>query len=244
MPTSVVTGASRGFGRAIAAALVAEGSDVVGIARDAAALDGVHAELGERFRAVPGDATDEELAERTIADEHPGLLVLNAGATPLMAPVHEQTWASFSRIWENDTRHVFAWVRAALRAPLAPGSVVVLMSSGAVVAGSPQSGGYASAKAAIRFIGRYAGEESARAGLGLRFVTLLPQLTPATALGSVGVAGYAERGGVDRDTVVAGLQPVLTPEQLAKTVVDLTRNPDAAAEYLVSGAGVRRLDGE
>jgi NAD(P)-dependent dehydrogenase (short-subunit alcohol dehydrogenase family) len=244
MPPAVVTGASRGFGRAIAAALVAEGSDVVGIARDAGALADVRAELGARFRPVAGDATDEALADATIAADRPGLLVLNAGATPHMAPVHEQTWATFTHIWENDTRHVFTWVRAALRAPLAPGAVVVLMSSGAVVAGSPQSGGYASAKAAIRFIGRYAAEESARAGLGLRFVTLLPQLTPATALGSVGVAGYAERGGVDRDTVVAGLQPILTPQQLAKTVVDLTRNPDAAAEYLVSGVGARRLDGE
>lgn len=34
-------------------------------------------------------------------------------------------------------RHVFAWVRAALRAPLEPGGVVVAMSCGAVLAGSP-----------------------------------------------------------------------------------------------------------
>ena len=59
------------------------------------------------------------------------------------------------------------------------------------------SGGYAGAKSALRFISSYAADESDRAGLGIRFVTLLPQLTPATDLGSVGVAAYAERQGVE-----------------------------------------------
>lgn len=45
--TAVVTGASRGFGRAIAGALVAAGTDVVGIARDEQQLDAVRGELGE-----------------------------------------------------------------------------------------------------------------------------------------------------------------------------------------------------
>jgi NAD(P)-dependent dehydrogenase (short-subunit alcohol dehydrogenase family) len=106
-PTAVVTGASRGFGRAIAAALVATGAGVVGVARDEQALDGVRAELGDRFTPVVGDATDEALAERVIREHRPGLLVLNAGATPHMAPVHEQTWETFSRNWDVDARHAF-----------------------------------------------------------------------------------------------------------------------------------------
>jgi NAD(P)-dependent dehydrogenase (short-subunit alcohol dehydrogenase family) len=180
-PTAVVTGASRGFGRAIAAALVAAGTAVIGIARGERDLSGVRDELGEAFTAVTADATDETLAQRVIHEHRPGLLVLNAGAVPQMAPIHEQTWETFSRNWHADTRHVFAWTRAALREPLAPGSVVVSMSSGAVLGGSPLSGGYASAKAAIRYIRGYAADESERAELGLRFVTLLPQLTPAAA---------------------------------------------------------------
>jgi hypothetical protein len=56
-----------------------------------------------------------------------------------MAPVHEQTWETFSRNWHADTRHVFTWTRAALREPLAPGSVVVAMSSGAALGGPPLS---------------------------------------------------------------------------------------------------------
>lgn len=237
--TAVVTGASRGFGRATAAALVATGTSVVGIARDEQELRAVRDELGEGFTPVAADATDEALAQDVIREHRPGLLVLNAGVTPHMAPVHEQTWETFSRNWHVDTRHAFTWTRAALREPLAPGSVVVAISSGAVVAGSPLSGGYAGAKAAIRYMSGYAAEESKRAGLDIRFVTLLPQLTPATGLGSVAVADYAARQGVDRDTFVEGLQPILTPDQVAKAVVELAGDPGSAPEYLVSGAGLR-----
>ena len=242
--TAVVTGASRGFGRAIAAALVAEGTSIVGIARDEQELGAVRDELGEGFTAVAGDATNESLAQDVIREHRPGLLVLNAGATPHMAPVHEQTWETFSRNWQVDTRHVFTWTRAALREPLAPGSVVVTMSSGAVLAGSPLSGGYASAKAAIRYIRGYAADESKEAGLEIRFVTLLPQLTPCGGVGAVGVAGYAARQGVDRDTFVAGMQPILTSDQVAKAVMEVTElaaNSGSATEYQVSGAGLGPL---
>lgn len=236
--TAVVTGASRGFGRAIAAALVAAGTGVVGIARDERALRTVRDELGDGFAFVAVDATDEALAQDVIREHRPGLLVLNAGAAPHMAPVQEQTWETFSRNWHADTRHAFAWTRAALRAPLAPGSVVVGMSSGAALGGSPLSGGYASAKAAIRYIRGYAAEESERAGSGIRFVSLLPQLTP-TGIGSVGVTGYAARQGVDRDAFIDGMQPVLAPEQVAKAVLEVAGDPASAPEYVVSGAGLR-----
>lgn len=239
--TAVVTGASRGFGRAITAALVAAGTHVVGIARDEPALRAVRDELGEGFTPVVADATDDTLAQDVIREHRPGLLVLNAGATPHMAPVHEQTWETFSRNWHTDTRHVFAWTRAALREPLAPGSVVVAMSSGAALAGSPLSGGYASAKAAIRYIRGYAADESTRAGLDIRFVTLLPQLTPAGGVGSVGIAGYAARQGVDEATFIEGLQPILTAEQVAKAVVDIAADPSSAPEYRVGGAGLSPL---
>ena len=81
LPTAVVTGASRGFGRAIAAALVAAGHDVIGIARGEHDLRAVHAELGDAFTPIVGDATDEALAHEVLRDRRPGLLVLNAGST-------------------------------------------------------------------------------------------------------------------------------------------------------------------
>ncbi|MTE12996.1 SDR family oxidoreductase [Nocardia aurantiaca] len=239
--TAVVTGASRGFGRAIAAAVVASGARVIGVARDARALREVRAELGDGFVPVFADATEDAVAQRVIREHRPNLLVLNAGATPHLAPIHEQSWETFGRNWETDTKHAFVWIRAALRAPLAPGSAVIAMSSGAALAGSPLSGGYAGAKSAIRFIRTYAAEESDRAGLGIRFVALLPKLTPATGLGEEAVAGYAARQGIDVETYLAGMAPMLTPEQVGKAVVELAGDPGSAAEYLVSGAGRKQI---
>ncbi|HKT03393.1 MAG TPA: hypothetical protein VJT31_28020 [Rugosimonospora sp.] len=87
----------------------------------------------------------------------------------------------------------------------------------------------------------YAADESQRAGLGIRFVALLPQLTPATGLGSAGVDGYAARQGIDRDTYVRGLQPVLTPDRVAEAVLEVATDPGSAPEYLVTGAGLRQI---
>jgi NAD(P)-dependent dehydrogenase (short-subunit alcohol dehydrogenase family) len=82
-----------------------------------------------------------------------------------------------------------------LLTPLAPGSIVLTLSSGAAVFGSPLTGGYAGAKAAIRWLTAYAADESRRAGLGIWFVSLLPRLTPETSLGAVFAAAYAAREG-------------------------------------------------
>jgi NADP-dependent 3-hydroxy acid dehydrogenase YdfG len=165
--------------------------------------------------------------------------VLNAGGVPPMGPIQELTWEQFSHNWHIDVAHAFAWTREALTAPLLPGSVVVLISSGAALHGSPMSGGYASAKAAIRFIGSYAAAESSRLGLGIRFVTLLPQLTPTTAVGLAGATTYAKRQGVDLEDFTAGLEPILTPEligQQVREVIVEAANP-ALAEFVVSGRG-------
>jgi len=106
-----------------------------------------------------------------LLDQHrPRPLVLNAGAAPLLRPLHRQTWQTFSRNWDVDVQHVFNWTREALLLPLAPGSVVIAFSSGVALAGSPMSGGYAGAKGTIRFIAAYGAAESARAGLGIRAV--------------------------------------------------------------------------
>ena len=120
--TAVVTGASRGFGQAIATALVKAGAEVVGVARDAARLKEVADSLGGAFVPIASDAADPELPQRLIAAHRPRLVVLNAGAVPEMRPLHQHTWETFGLAWETDVRQAFAWCGEALRTPLAAGS--------------------------------------------------------------------------------------------------------------------------
>src|SRR5215471_7213666 len=238
--TAIVTGASRGFGRATAVALHAAGARVVGVARDRAALDELRAQLGDGFTQVAADAADPVIAGQLIDAYAPRVLVLNAGASPLPRPLHQHTWQSFSRPWDVDVQHAFHWTREALLRPLAPGSTVVAMSSGAALQGSPLSGGYAGAKAAIRFLTGYAAGESDRAGLGIRFVSVLPRITPATELGAHAVTAYAAYYGMDVASYLAGQGPALTPEQAGKSVTGLIAG-DGTGAFLLTADGLRPL---
>jgi NAD(P)-dependent dehydrogenase (short-subunit alcohol dehydrogenase family) len=119
---------------------------------------------------------------------------------------------------------------------------VITFSSGAAVHGSPISGGYAGAKAAVRFLTGYANAEAQREALPVRFVSVLPDLTPTTGLGSRAVAAYAERLGVDVATFLADRGPALTPEQVGKAVVDLAGRRELERDaYLLGAAGLGEL---
>ena len=117
---------------------------------------------------------------------------------------------------------------------------MVTLSSGAAVFGSPLTGGYAGAKAAIRWMSAYAADESQRAGLDIRFVSVLPQLTPATELGAVFAAAYAAREGAGA-AARGGGEP-LTPEQAGQAITALVTGDGYDQDaYLLAAAGLRPL---
>jgi NAD(P)-dependent dehydrogenase (short-subunit alcohol dehydrogenase family) len=237
--TALVTGASRGFGRGIAASLVAAGAQVVGVARDSGQLSQLREELGGSFTGVTADAAAPDTAGRLIDAYRPAILVLNAGAAPLPRPLHQHTWQTFSMNWDVDVQHAFRWVREALLRPLDPGGCVITLSSGAALRGSPLSGGYAGAKAAIRFLTAYAADESQRAGLGITFRSVLPQLTPATALGSAAVEAYAARAGLAVDDYLRAAGPALTAGQVGAAVTSLVTEAGYDKDaYLLTAAGL------
>lgn len=240
--TAIVTGAGRGFGRSTASALVKAGVQVVGVARDGQALEDLRKELGDGFVPETADVGEPSLPGRLFDHYRPTTLVLNAGANPALRPLQEQTWDTFRGTWEVDVKQAFHWAREALLRPLPGGSTVLSLSSGAALNGSPLSGGYAGAKATVRFISAYAADESARQELGIRFVSVLPKLTPATSLGAGAVAAYAGQQGVDVPTFLEGFGPTLVPDQVGEWLVGLAGDPhlDRAA-YLLTPAGLKPL---
>jgi NAD(P)-dependent dehydrogenase (short-subunit alcohol dehydrogenase family) len=237
--TALVTGAGRGFGRAIAVALHGAGANVVAVSRNAEQLGELRDELGSSLVAVTADVVDPVVAGSLVARYRPTTLVLNAGAPPLMHPIQHHTWETFSRNWEVDVRQAFHWIREALLLPLAPRSTVIAMSSGAALFGSPLSGGYAGAKATIRFITGYAADESQRAELGIRFISVLPKLTPATDLGAEAAAAYAGRDSITVDDYLKKLGPGPGPEQVGKHIVELASSTDhLPGAYLLTPSGM------
>ena len=242
--TTIVVGASRGLGRGIATAFAAAGAPVVAVARSAAAFAEQAAGAGPIHSEV-ADAGDASVAGSLLDRHEPHAVILVAGASPLMRPLQHQTWETFSVNWNTDVRITFHWLREALLTPLRPGSRVVVFSSGAALAGSPLSGGYAGAKATQRFLTQYAQDEAQRAGLDITFTALLPRITPLTDLGRPAVRAYAARSGQTEEEYLRQMGEPLTPEAAGTAVVDLVRADAAtvAPAYLLTGAGLQRLPG-
>jgi NAD(P)-dependent dehydrogenase (short-subunit alcohol dehydrogenase family) len=239
---TIVVGASRGLGRGIATAFAEAGAPVIAVARGAEALADLASGL-DTIRTEVADAADETAARRLMDRYEPDTVVLVAGASPVIRPLQEQTWETFSVNWQTDVQLAFHWLRAALRKPLRPGSRVVVFSSGAAVGGSPLSGGYAGAKATQRFITAYAQDEAQRAEMGITFTALLPKITPLTDLGRPAVQAYAARSGRSEAEYIEQLGEPLTPAAAGAAVVELTRAdaPSVAPAYLLTGAGLQSL---
>ena len=178
----VVTGGSRGLGLGIVEALIARKAQVTVVARDPERLAEVAKRLG--VKTVRGDVTDEKLAHGVLSDIRPSVLVLNAGATPPMGPLHELSWENFNRAWEVDVKAGFYWLQETLRLPLPRGSRVIIASSGAALNGSPLSGSYAGAKRMLWLMALYANDVARKLDLGIHFQAIIPQqIIGDTALG-------------------------------------------------------------
>src|SRR3954467_11778174 len=162
--TTVVVGASRGLGRGIAGAFAEAGAPVLALARTGSALAELAA-TSANIRTEVADAADATVAWSLLDRYEPEVLILGAGANPVMRPLQHQTWETFSANWNADVKIAFTWLREALLKPLPPGGRVAVVGGGAAISGSPASGGYAGAKATQRFLAGYAQEEAQRAGL-------------------------------------------------------------------------------
>lgn len=240
--TALVVGASRGLGRGFALAFDQAGASVIAVARGPAPLAALAAER-PGIRAEVADATNQETARDLIGRYQPDILILGGGAVPVGRPLQEHTWDTFSVNWAADVKIAFGWLKAALLAPLRPGSRIVVISSGAATFGSPASGGYAGAKATQRFIAGYAAEESQRAGLDITVMAVLPAMTPLGDVGRAGVQVYAARAGKTEQEYLAEMGKPLTPELAGSALVDLVLRDagSVAPGYLLTPAGLRDL---
>jgi NAD(P)-dependent dehydrogenase (short-subunit alcohol dehydrogenase family) len=166
----MVTGASRGIGRALTADLVARGWRVAALARDAQALASLaSAAPSDRVLPLVADVTDaagmaQALAEAQAQWGTPDLVLANAGVLRAVGP----TWEVDPDLWWADLtvnlRGVFTTLHNVL-----PGMVergrgrVVLMSSGMGSHASPWA--YGAGKAAVTHLASSVAQELAGTGV-------------------------------------------------------------------------------
>ncbi len=156
--TALVTGASRGIGRAIAVGLARAGADVALSARDEARLAEVRGEveaLGRRAVVVPADVTDAEECARLAAQAIEGLgqldvLVNNAGGSSFMGPFTELRFRGWEKVMRLNVDSIVHLSQAVGRHMLErrTGSVINVASV-AGLKGTPELAPYGASKAAV-----------------------------------------------------------------------------------------------
>lgn len=195
--TAIVTGASRGIGRATAIALAEEGFDIAAVAwRDADRFDALISDveaIGRRCSAFDLDISDRsahepflEAVQRQFGDVH--CLVNNAGVSVLQrGDLLEVGEESYDRCFDVNTRGTFFFTQAVARRMVStkavagtPRSVIFVTSSNAVAA-TVERGEYCMSKIALHMAARLYALRLAKEGIGVYEVQPGLILTEMTA---------------------------------------------------------------
>ncbi|NYD40410.1 SDR family NAD(P)-dependent oxidoreductase [Nocardioides panaciterrulae] len=186
---AIVTGAGRGLGRSMAAALVRAGAAVTVAARTGAELDTFVAEAtaaGGQALACPTDVTDEAAVEQMVRSTmetfgRVDILVNNSGivaSTPLL----DQPAAEWDRVVSTNLRGTYLATRAAGRHLVAQGSgKVINVASNFALQGVANHAAYSASKAGVIAFTRSMAIEWARSGVQVNAIAPGYFATPLNA---------------------------------------------------------------
>ncbi|MBU5617366.1 SDR family NAD(P)-dependent oxidoreductase [Psychrobacter sp. TAE2020] len=141
----LITGASAGFGEALAKLLVAKGHKVIGCARRLDRLNALAEDLGELFLPVVMDVTDIAAIPKILADLPAGfkqidVLVNNAGLALGTEPAHNSDLADWTRMVDTNVKGLMAVTHAVLPAMVERDSGYII-NVGSIAGNWPYYGG-------------------------------------------------------------------------------------------------------
>ncbi|PZR83794.1 MAG: 3-hydroxyacyl-CoA dehydrogenase [Candidatus Aeolococcus gillhamiae] len=232
MTVAVVTGASRGIGRAITQDLASRGHQVVAMARNRTALEALAREVAGDVVPIVCDVSDENAVNEAFAGlGDVDILVNNAGAAT-SNPVHRTTLTQWDEMLRVNATGPFLCTRAVLRGMRQRDhGRIVTIASVAGLSGGRYIAAYAASKhAAVGLIRVVAAEVR---GSGVTANAVCPSYV-RTAMTDNTVAAIEERSGGAAGSGEAilvaqmGLGRLIEPEEVAAAVAYLL-SPAAAA---------------
>lgn len=227
--TALVTGASRGIGRATARALAGAGARVALLARSSDAISALAADIeaeaglaGGGAVAVPCDLSDETAVADALSRATealggaPDVLVNNAGAF-LVAPIERITPEDFRTTLDTNLVAPFLLVRALVPAMRERGSgTIVTVGSVADRVTFPENGAYAASKYGLRAMHEVVRAELRGSGVRATLVSPGPVDTPLwDAIDPDSRDGFTPRAAM------------LSPEAVADAILYVVTRPAA-----------------
>lgn len=152
----LITGASAGFGKALAERLVANGHRVIGCARRIDKLNALAEILGENFLPVVMDVSDTDSIPQIVADlpddfKHIDVLVNNAGLALGTEPAHKASLDDWMRMVDTNVKGLMSLTHAVLPAMVERDSGYII-NVGSIAGSWPYFGGnvYGATKAFVK----------------------------------------------------------------------------------------------
>jgi 3-oxoacyl-[acyl-carrier protein] reductase len=213
--TTMVTGAARGIGRAIATAFAAEGARVAVVDCLGDEAKSVASELRGAI-ALEVDVSDEQEVAEAVERLHSewgrvDVLVNNAGVAPFQA-ISEMELADWRRVVDTDLTSVFLCSRAVLPGMLSNGSgSIINLGSQLGLIGAAQMTHYCAAKAGIFGFTKALAREVAAGGVRVNAIAPGPVDTPSVA--------EAPKERIEQLETEIPLSRIARPEEIAPTAV-------------------------
>jgi 3-hydroxy acid dehydrogenase / malonic semialdehyde reductase len=233
MTTTLITGASAGFGAAIAERFLAQGARVVACARRLEPLQALASRHPGRVFPLPLDVTDPAAVRRAIDSLPPefdavDVLVNNAGLALGLEPAHLADTDAWDRMIATNCSALAHVTRRVLPGMVARGRGTVI-NLGSIAGEFPYPGGnvYGATKA---FVHQFTQNLNADLiGTGVRATCIEPGLCGGTEFSSVRFGGDAQRA----RAVYEGTTP-LTPDDIAEVVTWVAGQPPHVTINVVS----------